>query len=373
MTAKGVRHLLLGGTAFAVSIGAAQAQTTPTTGTAAGTVVSNTANATYTVNGSPGTAASNPSTFVVDRKVNLTVVVDQAANTQVNLGQVGAVTRFKVTNNTNGTQDFLLTAVQALSLGILPGTDNFDVTNVKVVVDDGDGIYDATKDVATYIDELAPDASRVVYIVGDVPTAAATQLAFVGLDAQVAAGGQANTQGAALVATDLNLLNQQNEIDVVFADNDNDGVLGADTVRNGQGWAYAAYEVGVRSVNLNIVKTSAVLSDGVNLANPKALPGATVQYCLTVTNSTLLTPASDVNLTDLIPANTTYVPNSIAIGGVSLAGGCLLNGIPQRDDGTNTTGPYRGSYDATAKRVTMTIPTLLGGASVAASFQVTIN
>jgi len=363
---------LLTGTVTLASIGTAQAQST--TGTTAGTTIVNTANATYTVNGTAATAQSNTASFVVDRKVNLTVISTQTSPTQVNLGQSGAVTTFQVTNNTNGTQDFLLSANQLIPNGVLTGTDNFDIANLKIYVDsNNNGVYDPGVDTASFIDELPADGRATVFIVGDIPTSPLASMAQVGLDATVAAGGAAGTQGAALIATPLNTLNQDTEIDVVFADDDNDGVLGYDTVRNGQGWAYGVYEVGTHSVNLSVTKTATVISDGVSTINPKALPGAIVQYCLTATNATALTPASGVNLTDVIPANTTYVPGSITVGGIGTGGACLVNGFAQNDDGSQALGPYTGSFNGSNKTVTATIPTLLGGTSVAASFRVKIN
>ena len=365
------RTILLAGVASIATIGSAEAQTT--TGTVAGTVVSNTAQASYTVNGTAQSATSNTSTFVVDRKVNLTVVTNQTGNTQVNLGQTGAVTTFRVTNNTNGIQDFLLAATQVVPAGILTGTNNFALTNLKIYVDsNGNGTYDPGVDTVSYIDELAPDASATVFVVGDVPTQQNADRAFVGLDVTVAAGGTTGMPGAALVATGLDILDQNNTVDVVFADDDNDGALGFDIARNGQGWAYAAYQVGTHAVSLSVVKSSMVLSDGVSIINPKALPGAVVQYCLTVSNATLLTPATGVTLTDVIPANTNYVPGSITVGGIGAAGVCLVNGLPVADDGS-TTGLYSGSYNATTKTVSATIPTLLGGTSLAASFRVTVK
>lgn len=371
MSRKGVRCLLLSGTAALASIGTAHAQAA---GTAAGTTISNQASASYTVNGSPQTTTSNISTFVVDRKVNFTLVADQAANTQVNLGQTGAVLSFKLTNLTNGTQDFLLDADQLVPAGIVAGTDNFDVTNLHVYVDkNGNGVYDPLVDTGTYVDELAANASVEVFVVADVPNQANANLADVDLHATVAAGGTAGTQGAALVPTDLAVVNTDNTVDIVFADNDSDGALGIDTARNGQARAYLAYEVGTHNVALTVVKSSLVISDGVNTINPKALPGAVVQYCLTVNNATLLTAATGVSLTDVIPANTTYVPGSITVGGVGAGGVCLVGGFPQNDDGSQATGPYTGSFNTATKTVTAGIPTLVGGTSLAASFRVTIN
>ena len=373
MYAKGVIRTLLAGTAAIVSAGTAMAQTAPgPAGTAAGTTVTNTAQASYLVNGVQQSATSNAATFVVDRKVNLTVATNQPANTQVSVGQAGAVLTFKVTNNTNGIQDFLLSTSQTPIQGLFTG-DNFDVTNIKVFVDsNGNGTYDVGADTATYINELGADQSAIVFIVADVPNVQAVSLAGVTLIAQVAAGGDAAAQGAALVPSLL--ANDDNAVDVVFADNDSDG-LGPDIASNGYGRAALGYEITTRNVNLTVTKSSVVISDPVSgLLLPKAIPGAVVQYCLVVNNATLLVPASNINLTDIIPANTTYQPGSITIGGLGVGGACVLNGFPANDDGSAIPlTPFTGSYNAGTKKVTATIPTLLGGTSVAASFRVTIN
>ncbi len=363
-------RLLLTGTAAVSGVAALQAgaQTTPN-GTAAGVLVTNTANATYSVNGQAQTTASNPATFVVDRKVNLTVVALQQADTQVNQGEIGAVTTFRVTNKTNATQDILLDGDQNLSLGLGLGTDNFDMQNLKAYVDsNGNNKYDPGVDTAAFIDELAPDASATVFLVGDVPASSA-QLAIVNLQATVAAGGQAGTKGAALVASPLN---GKDDVDVVFADDDSDGV-GADLLRNGQGRAYLAYVVGIHDVALSVTKSSTVISDGVSTLNPKALPGATVEYCLAIRNATLGTGANAVTLTDVIPTNTTYVPGTLKIG--TPGGTCVLIAEAQDDDANddNDGTTYKGSFDTQTKTVTAIVPTVGGGASVSAAFRVTIN
>lgn len=369
MSTKGAGRLLLAGTAAVASITVAQAQTS--SGTAAGTTITNTAQASYTVNGTAQTANSNTATFVVDRKVNLTVVATPTTNTSVNLGQTGAVTAFRVTNSTNGTQDFILTADQTFLAGIFTG-DNFDVSNLQIYVDsNGDGVYQPGTDTRQFIDELAADTSRVVFIVSDIPNQQNAALAGVTLNVQAAAGGATGTLGAALAA---NLLaGTDAAVDVVFADGDSDG-LGPDLAANGQGRASLAYEITTRNVALTVTKSSSVITDGVSVTLPKALPGATVQYCLVVANGTALVPATGVNLTDVIPANTTYVPGSISVGGLAVGDACVLNGVTINDDGSAVAlSPFTGSYNATTRTVTATIPTLLGLTSVAASFRVTIN
>jgi uncharacterized repeat protein (TIGR01451 family) len=374
MSKTGARKALLAGSAVAFVVAAGTAEAQSTAGTTAGTTISNTAQASYTVNGTSQTAQSNTATFVVDRKVNLTVIADQPGNVLVNTGQTAAYARFKVTNNTNAIQDFQLIATQAISVAVLPGTDNYDLNNFKVFVDgNNNGTYDPGVDTMTYIDELAPDANVEVFIVGDVPSAQSTGLAFVGLDVLAATGGTSGSKGAVLVATPLNTLNQDNEIDVVFADNDNDGI-GFDIARNGQGWAYAAFEVRASNVALTITKSANVISDDVSTLNPKALPGAIVEYCLKVANGTSGVAANNVVLSDVVPANTTYVPGTIVIGGAaSVLTDCTVSGYTQNDNGTQASGPYLGAYNATTKTITATIPTLAGNATVAASFRVKIN
>ncbi|WP_242187400.1 hypothetical protein [Sphingomonas sp. CARO-RG-8B-R24-01] len=362
MLSNRVRTLLLSGSAAVASIGTAQAQTASQS-TAAGTSISNTASVAYTVNGTAQTTNSTTATFVVDRKVNFTVVVDQTTKTQVNLGDTQVYTKFKVTNTTNGTQDFLLDPDQSqIANGLVAGIDDFDMLNVKAYVDsNNNGVYDPGVDTATFIDELAPDASVEVFIVGNVPAAGTISQANVDLHVTAAAGGQTGLQGTALVATDLNLANADNTVDIVFADDDDDGI-GVDILRNGQGRAYASFEIGTRNVALTVTKSALVLSDGVNTLNPKALPGATVQYCLLVRNATLSTAANGVILNDTIPANTTYVPGSIVVG---LPGGtCALSGAPVSD----STG-----FNSTTKNVSVTVGTVAGGASTAVAFKVTIN
>jgi uncharacterized repeat protein (TIGR01451 family) len=304
------------------------------------------------------------------------VVTAQTGFTQVNLNQQNAVTTFRVTNLTNGTQDFLLDPDQNVSLGVLPGTDNFDMLNLRVFVDNGDGVFDPATDTRTYIDELAPDASATVFVVGNVPNQQNANLAFDSLHVTVAAGGTAGTQGAALVPTDLNLANADNTVDIVFADDDSDGAYPGDIARNGQGRAYSGYEIGTRNVALTVAKSARVITDGISTLNPKSLPGATVEYCLRVNNATLLTPADAVRLTDVMPANTTYVPGSISIGTPGVLGvACVVGGSTEDDDASDATETdgATASFDTATRTLTATIDRVIGGGTTAVAFRVTIN
>ncbi|WP_277970099.1 hypothetical protein [Sphingomonas echinoides] len=366
-----VRTLLLTGSAAVATVGTAHAQTAAQN-TTAGTSISNTASVTYTVNGTAQTTNSTTATFVVDRKVNFTVIADQGGTkTQVNLGQVDAVTKFKVTNTTNGIQDFYLDPGQSLIAdGLVTGIDDFDMSSLRVFVDsNNNGVYDAGVDTKTYVDELAPDASVAVFIVGNVPASGTLSQANVNLQVIAAAGGLANTRGDLLVPT---VLNSDATVDIVFADDDNDGI-GVDLPRNGEGRAYASYEIGTRNVALTVTKSALVLSDGVSTLNPKALPGALVQYCLFVRNATLTASANGVQLNDIVPANTTYVPGSITIG--TPGGTCVSLGSTEDDDADDAaeTDGVTASFNSTNRNVNAIVGNVGGGGTVAVAFKVTIN
>ncbi len=78
-------------------------------------------------------------------------------------------------------------------------------------------------------------------------------------------------------------------------------------------------------------------------------PGATVEYCITIKPMPVraLPPASP--WPTLLPANTTYVPNSLTVGGLGVGGACVLNGTIEDDNATSAdeTDLYGGSFDGT--------------------------
>ncbi|MFM6853588.1 MAG: hypothetical protein ACKOUM_05850, partial [Sphingopyxis sp.] len=64
---------------------------------------------------------------------------------------------------------------------------------------------------------------------------------------------------------------------------------------------------------MQVTKTSSVISDGINMADPRALPGATVRYCILVTNIGQTT-ANSLTVADPLPPQTDYVAGSILSG-----------------------------------------------------------
>lgn len=353
-------RLLLSGTALTLlAPGVAQAA-----GTVAGTTVTNTATVGYSVGGTAQTpVSSNISNFVVDRKVNLTVAQVGGAATSVVFGQANAVTTFTVTNNTNSTQDFRLFATEQLSLvaTIFGHSDNYGVSNVRIFVDsNGNGSYDAGVDTATFIDELAPDANATVFIVADVPaTGPSNAVAGVALTAVAATGGTAGSLGADLTASLLG--DSASTVDNVFAD-----AAGAiDILRDGRFSALSEYVVG--GANITAVKTATTISDPLNgIVFPKAIPGAVVEYCIQVQNAGPGT-ATSIVVTDAIPANSTYLPGSLVVGGSVALGACLADGTSATDANDSDTGHFDGT------KIHSTIATVAPLATLTTRFRVTVN
>ncbi|MEP0729031.1 MAG: hypothetical protein ABJC40_05320 [Parasphingorhabdus sp.] len=94
----------------------------------------------------------------------------------------------------------------------------------------------------------------------------------------------------------------------------------------------------VTVVGLHITKSSIVISDPVSgTSNPKAIPGATMRYCIQAENQANSVTAQAVSIfDDLLPMAVTFLPGTIKINGSTIAGEC--------DFSTGTPG---GSYSGT--------------------------
>ncbi|RDV02647.1 DUF11 domain-containing protein [Sphingorhabdus pulchriflava] len=119
--------------------------------------------------------------------------------------------------------------------------------------------------------------------------------------------------------------------------------------------------------SVGVTKISSVISDGISGANPKALPGATVRYCITISNAGAGT-AANISATDAIPANMTYVAGSM------LSGSTCVTAATLEDDnatGADETDPIGASFSAGT--ITVYRASLLSASSFALLFNATVN
>ena len=324
-------------------------------GTTAGSTITNTVSVAFQVGGISQTGTTASDTLTVDRKVNLAVAEVGTTTTTVTPGALAQVTTFTVTNTSNAVLDFALTATQQTGgAGAHSNTDTFDVTNVKIYKDNGDGTFNAATDtLVTYLDELAADGSATVFVVADVPLGQANgAVAAVTLTATGREGGAAATQGIALVqTTGANTAG----MDTVFAD----GAGATDAAKDAAFSAKDDYTVS--AATLSAVKTSKIISDPINLAvNPKMIPGATIEYCIAISNASGAATATSVTVTDPVPTNLTYDSTfGVKTNGTVTAGTCNAD--------TSGTGSQA------AGTVTGTLTSVAAGETKTVLFRATIN
>jgi uncharacterized repeat protein (TIGR01451 family) len=348
-------------------------------GTASGTSITNRATVNYSVSGvgqtaiessptgnsTPGATNGANTVFVVDNKVNLTVQEASGAVVTTVPSATNVVAKFTVKNVGNTAQGYLLTPTNVTGGTRFGNTDNTDVTNLRAFVDaNGNGTYEVGVDIATNIATLAPDAFVTVLIVSDVPvTAINNQFATVQLAAQT------TNAGTATVTTQTAGADNPAVVDVVFADG---GAVARDGIAEDTG------QYAIQSAALSVAKTSTVISDPFNNAtNPKAIPGAIVQYAITVTN-TGTSNATGVIFNDPLPANTTF-QQGVFTGAtdveVQVGAGAPTRCVAETPTDTNADGCYR---DATGKLIVQTpmaSATVNTGAAnaVTVRFRVAIN
>jgi uncharacterized repeat protein (TIGR01451 family) len=324
-------------------------------GTAAGTSVTNQASVDYEVNGiAQPQELSNTDSFLVDRRIDVTVAELGGAYTDVTPGSTDQVLSFSVTNSTNDTVDFRLAAAQSFT-DPFGGTDNFDVTNIRFYQDDGDGLFDSNTDtLVTFLDEMTADETRTVFVVADIPAGRDdNDIATVTLTAIASSDGSA---GATSDYVETAGADTQGSVDTVFGD----GAGDTDAARDGRFSDTGAYRV--RTATLTVTKSSTVISDPFNgTTEPKRIPGAIIEYCVDVAN-TGSTPADTVVISDAIPANTLYVAGSIRTAVTGTGTACTSGtGVSEDDDAIDAdeTDPDGGDYDVTTPgAVTITTPSI---------------
>ncbi len=302
-TVKSTRLFALG---LAAIYGLSWSTSVLAVGTDAGTPINNIATVGYKVGGvvqPPET--SSTATFLVDQVVDFVVAEADGADTAVGAGELDAVARFTVTNTGNAAQDFALSVLDLVG-GTIFSLDTIDTTGLTIFVDANDNdVYDAGTDTATFIDELsaddtaAADADNVisVFILGDIPgTASGGDAANIELTGTAHTAGGAPGLGAAEAETGGN--DDPTSVEIIFAAAVGPGPTATTTGQDG-------YLVGL--ANLAAVKTSTVVLDPLGQTSPLALaiPGAVVQYEVTITNTGGLA-ATEVQVTDAIQSDLTF-------------------------------------------------------------------
>lgn len=119
--------------------------------------------------------------------------------------------------------------------------------------------------------------------------------------------------------------------------------------------------------NISVTKISSVLLDGVSVTNPKAIPGATMRYCILISNPGSGT-ATSVTVADAVPATVSYVPGTILSGT-----NCASAAIAEDDDaiGADESDPF--GVSVAGSTLAATAASLGPAAAFAIVFNATVN
>ena len=321
-------------------------------GTRAGNTITNTVSVNYTVGGVAQNAETASDSFTVDQRVNLTVTNIGSA-TSVSPNQTNRVLAFDVTNLSNSTADLNLSV--ALRTGTAANISNFRVfrdTNGNRVLD----AAELTAGAITFLDEVTEDAIVAVLVVSDIGIGARNGDTFdVALTAAAHAAGTTGTLGTRLVGSTV--ANTAGIDTVLF-----DGAGVSDAANDGAFSAQGRYTVS--GAVLTVAKISRIISDPVNLTtNPKAIPGATIEYCITVANAAGAATATNVAVLDDLPADVIY----------SSAFGTFLNGNASCASGTAGGTFAAGGGAGGRDRITGSLSDVAAGQTRSAYFRVTVR
>lgn len=337
-------------------------------GADAGDPVNNTATVSYDVNsvGQTPIPAVAPQ-FLIDRRVDFSVTSDGVSET-VAPGALNLTFDFTVQNDSNSTMDFVVTLRQMVPAdGDVNGAGTTD-TGVDV-----DNIL-----FTDYIDDLVEDDSIVVTINGDDAALAWADADVANIEITVTAFDPSGVTGARVPLTDTSASpDDPDEIDNVLADAGNDGLeTGADGVV-------------VESAILVITKAVVVISDPINgvSANAKAIPGAVLEYTITIDNTLGAVAATGISIADVVDSNVLFLnaandpiapPDEPYNGGtanIQFSSGtwCLADVADGNTDGCTLTGgdtlAIAGSDMASGPIVTISVA---AGATLDIDFQVLV-
>ena len=316
-------------------------------GTLSGTTISNTALLQCNFCGA-GISSNTPS-FVVDRKINVTVAEMSGVVTAVSANQSAAVTNFIVTNIGNTVQDYSLSASNSASGATLfAGIDNFDATACSARVESGALVgYDGA-DTASFIDELAADASKIVYVVCNIPAGLVmNDQAIVSLTVTTLQGGAAAVQGAVTTQT---AVADTAGVDTVFADaggSDDATLDGKYSARDAyrvsliaSSIAYSTtffVEVFANNGSISTVSTLTLTGDTFTGANGVALAGGVVSNVPTGLTAVLTkTSATTATLSFTGNATAHANANSIANLTVTFSDAAFTGGVAATVSGATT-------------------------------------
>lgn len=298
------------------------------TGVSAGTLIENTASATYTSGTASGTVQSNTVTVRVDELLD--VAVAGLTSTPASAGSGTAVLAYSITNTGNGPEAFNVVVNPAVA------GNQFDATVQQVVIDsNGNGTYEPGVDTVlpsgSPTPSIAADGSLTVFVIVALPTTATDgQTSQVELTASAVTG--TGTPGTAFAGQ---------------------GAGGGDAVVGASGADDNAFDSLIATLATVSLTKAASIADPFGGSQP--VPGAVVTYTLTATVNGS-GQVENLHVTDAYPAGTTYETGTLNLNAAA------LTDAADADAGT-----------ASGTGIDVNLGTVPGGTTKVVKFNVKIN
>jgi uncharacterized repeat protein (TIGR01451 family) len=320
--------------------------------------IKNKATLSYEVSGvAQNVEESNEDTFKVDRKVDVAVATTDSANIvvvpKINVPSDTKPLTFTVTNESNGAQDYILSASNLATDTATKDANEKDsvdfATDLKICVD----VTCSAGDISGNNISFTEDETKTYYVFADILNTASD-----GDRGSIALTATAVDDGTTTAMTDDRATaDDKLAVDVVFAEEAGEAV--GDAQYDGKHSDLSAYEV--VTAMIDVTKYSCVVSDGITVdaAFAKRIPGATVRYALDV-NNTGTAATEGAILSDELQTDVTFVSGEIR----NAACNC----------GTPAGTVISGDTVTYAKpNVTANFGEVTGGSHECAYFEVTIN
>lgn len=296
-------------------------------GVLAGSLIENTASATYTANSTTQTVDSNTVTLKVDELLDVATASQESGPVAAT---TTAVLRFKVTNTGNGGEAFTLTANPTVS------GNAFDAVIDGLAIDtNNNGVYDPGVD--TDLTNGANSAS----LDADLPLGVLVRVTIP------AGAAPSATSKVELTATAVTGSGAPGTVFAGAGFNSGDAVVGASTALQ------------TAQAILTVNRVTVALTKSATVADPfggtRPVPNAVITYRI-VANVTGTGSVSGLAVTDAIPTGTTYQPGTLTLEGAAL---------------TDTTDADAGQ--ASAAGVAVQLGTVAAGAQRTITFKAKIN
>lgn len=298
-------------------------------GMRAGSLINNTATATFDNGGTPTTVTSNTVSLKVDEVIDVAVATRDSSDATIGANTIGNVRSFTITNAGNGLEAFKLSA-----LGTVAGN-QFNPNVTQIAVDtNGNGTYDAG------IDQVIADGAAIAELDAD-----ASITAFVISSAGDIADGQ---RGAVkLTAVSATGTGAPGTLFAGQGTGGGDALIGATTATANANGGFVIAKASVR------IDKSATVADP--YGGTRVVPGSIVTYRL----SALIQGSGSLSgfkIRDVIPTGTAYVAASLVQDGTPLSDAA---------DSDNGTGGASG--------IDVNLGTVSAGATRVTEFKVKIN